>query len=36
MASVGAFVAVAPAFLGLFLMGWRLLWNIAAQLHATR
>jgi hypothetical protein len=34
--TAGAFVVVALAFLGLFLMGWRLLWNIVAQLHATR
>jgi DUF3054 family protein len=34
--TAGAFIVVALAFLGLFLMGWRLLWNLAAQLRATR
>jgi hypothetical protein len=29
------FIVVALAFLGLFLLGWRLLWNLAAQLRAT-
>src|SRR5215470_18079328 len=29
--TAGAFIAVALAFLGLFLMGWRLLWSLAAQ-----
>jgi hypothetical protein len=33
--TAGAFIVVALVFLGLFLVGWRLLWNLAAQLRAT-
>jgi hypothetical protein len=33
--TAGAFIVVALVFLGLFLLGWRLLWNLAAQLRAT-